>query len=295
MDLSIVIVNYNTCQLLRACLASLPAAAAGLEYEVWVVDNASQDHSADMVAAEFPAVHLIASKENLGFAKANNLALKRASGRYCLLLNPDTEPKPGALRRMVDYLDAHPDVGAIGPKLLNSDGSLQRNGRPFPSPLRELLGFDVIRKLFSRLLGLKFEFGRDDFDVQWNVDHVSGACIMVPRRVIEEVGMLDEAFFMFYEEVEWCWRIKRAGYRVVYLPQAEVVHHWMGSVKSQYRQMARLLLRSSFIYYRKTAPPPVRLLAAVVNVARLVRNEFIYMGVMGKRLLRRLIGKRSGL
>jgi GT2 family glycosyltransferase len=292
MDLSIVIVNYNTGHLLRACLESLPSAVSGLEYEVWVVDNASQDNSADMVAAEFPTVQLIASEQNLGFAKANNLALKRASGRYCLLLNPDTEPKPGALRRMVDYLDTHPDVGAVGPKLLNSDGSLQRNGRPFPSPLRELLGFDIIRKFFSGLLGLKFEFGRDDFDVEWDVDHVSGACIMVPRRVIEAVGMLDEAFFMFYEEVEWCWRIKRAGYRVVYLPQAEVVHHWMGSVKTQYRQMARLLLKSSFIYYRKTAPLPVRLLAALVNVARLARNEFIHVGVGIKRRLRCWLAKR---
>ena len=253
IDLSVVIVSYNTQDMLRDCLRSLDAATAGLTVETFLVDNNSPDGSAGMVATEFPEVHLIANKENAGFTRANNQALRRCIGRNVVILNPDTEPEPASLTILSGYLDGHPDVGAVGPMLLNTDGTLQHNGRPFPTPWREFIGHSGLRRLNAAAYDRIYEYGRDDFDVACETDQVSGACLMVPHAVMDQVGMLDEDFFMFYEEVEWCWRIKKAGYRIYYLPQSRVVHHWMGSVRQQNRAMTKRLYQSSLIYYRKTS------------------------------------------
>lgn len=286
VDLSIVIVSYNTRDMLRACLRSLPAATEGMTAETWVIDNHSPDDSAAMVKAEFPDVRLIANSDNPGFARANNQALKQTRARHVVILNPDTEAEPGSLTRMVRYLDANPDVGAVGPKLLNTDGSLQHNGRPFPSAWREFLGHSGLRRLNARAYDRNYEYGREDFDQTWETDQVSGACMMVPHRVMDEVGMLDEDFFMFYEEIEWCWRIRKAGYKVVYLPEARIVHHWMGSVRQQNRAMTARLFKSSLIYYRKTAGWGTR--AAMLGVVGmgLLKNEMLHLGVAVKRRLR---------
>lgn len=292
IDLSIVIVSYNTRDMLRACLLSLPASLTssqdGLTSEVWVVDNNSPDDSAGMVAREFPAVKLIANRDNAGFTRANNQALRQCTGRNIMILNPDTEPEPGALAVLARYLDEHPDVGAVGPKLLNSDGSLQHNGRPFPTPWREFLGHSGLRRFNPAHYDRKYEYGRDDFDVEWDVDQVSGACMMVPHRIMDQVGMLEEAFYMFYEEVEWCWRIRKAGYRVMYLPQSRVVHHWMGSVRQQNRVMTRRLFQSGLIYHRKTGGLLRGAAMLFVALIGLARNEFLYMGVAVKKVLRHL-------
>jgi GT2 family glycosyltransferase len=287
MDLSIVIVSYNTRDLLRKCLASLPAAAPGIEFETFVVDNASPDDSAGMVCAEYPAVRLIANTDNAGFTRANNQALRLASGRHALALNPDTEPEPGSLAILVRFLDEHPGAGACGPKLLNSDGSLQPNGRRFPTPWREFLGVSGLRRLNPAGFDRKLEYGRDDFDSTCPVDVVSGACLMVRGETMARVGMLDERFFMFYEEYEWCWRIHRAGLEVYYVPASRVVHHWMGAVKQRSREMTAQLYRSQWLYYRKTAGPAAQLAIAGVVAIALVKNELLHLGVAAKRLLRR--------
>ena len=286
MDLSIVIVSYNTRDMLRACLAALPHATGGITAEVWVVDNHSPDDSAGMVAAEFPNVKLIANADNPGFARANNQALRQSKGRHVVILNPDTEAESQSLTRMVWYLDANPDVGAIGPKLLNTDGSLQHNGRPFPTPWREFVGHSGMGRWNPRVYDRKYEYGREDFDQTWETDQVSGACMMVPRVVMDKVGMLDEDFFMFYEEIEWCWRIRKAGYKVVYLPEARVVHHWMGSVRQQNRAMTARLFKSALTYYGKTAGTGAR--AAMLGVVGmgLAKNELLHLGVAVKRQLR---------
>ncbi len=286
MDLSVVIVSYNTREMLRACLCALPAAAEGLEFETFVVDNASPDDSAGMVAAEFPQVHLIANTDNPGFARANNQALALSKGRYVLALNPDTEAEPGSLTALVRFMEAHPEAGACGPKLLNSDGSLQHNGRRFPTPWREFLGVSGLRNLNRAAFDRVLEYGRDNFDVECEVDQVSGACLLVRRAVMEQVGMFDEDFFMFYEEIEWCWRIRRAGWKVYYVPQARVVHHWMGSVRQQSRAMTARLFRSQLIYYQKTAGLPARLAMLGVMLMGLIKNELLYLGVAIKRRLR---------
>lgn len=287
MDLSIVIVSYNTREMLRDCLFALPAATQDLKTEVFVVDNASPDSSAEMVRTDFPELRLIANASNPGFARANNQALHLSSGRYVLILNPDTVPEAGSLTLLLRFLEAHPDVGAVGPKLLNTDGSLQRNGRTFPTPFREFLGHTGLRSFLRGSRGPGWEYGRSDFDIESDTDTVTGACMMLPRSVMDRVGMLDEEFFMFYEEVEWCWRIKHAGLRVVYLPQARVVHHWMGSVRQQSRLMTIRLFQSMLVYYRKTGGPVAQLSARGVYAAGYVKNELLYLGVAVKRVMRR--------
>lgn len=287
MDLAIVIVSYNTEDLLRACLRSLPAATAGLTCKTYVVDNYSPDGSAAMVEREFPDVELTANTANVGFSRANNMALERAEARYVLLLNPDTEPEPDSLRRLVEFMDAHPKAGACGPKLLNSDGSLQRNGAKFPTLLREFLSVTGLRRLAMRRYEVALGYGREDFDRLCEVDQVSGACLLVRAEAMRQVGMLDERFFMFYEEVEWCHRIKSAGWQVWYVPEARVTHHWMGSVKQFSKQMTDQLFKSQLLYYQKTGGPLTVLGIRGVMALGMAKNALLHAGVAVKRALRR--------
>jgi N-acetylglucosaminyl-diphospho-decaprenol L-rhamnosyltransferase len=287
-DAAIVIVSYNTVDLLRACLGSIPEAVAPYSSEIYVVDNASTDGSAEMVAAEFPDVRLTASKTNLGFSGGNNLILETVEARHALLLNPDTEAHRGSLATLVRFLDEHPDAGAVGPKLLNSDGTLQRNGAKFPTVLRELLGVTGLRRLAMRRYELSLGYGREDFDALAEVDQVSGACLMVRREALQKVGPLDARFFMFYEEIEWCHRIKAAGWKVYYVPEAVVTHHWMGSVKQESRRMTAELFRSQLLYYQKTSGPLSVLAIRLIMGAGLAKNALIHAGVGVKRRLRQM-------
>lgn len=289
MDLSIVIVSYNTRDMLRDCLRSLPEATRGLAVETWVVDNHSPDKSADMVAEEFPDVHLIANQENAGFTRANNQALRQCSGKHVVILNPDTEAEPDSLTTLFRYLEAHMDVGAVGPKLLNTDFSLQPNGSRFPHPLRDFLIVSELRNV-SRAAFERYSRMRDNFDVECEVEVVSGACMMVRGSVMQQVGMLDEDFFMFFEEVEWCWRIQKAGWKVTYVPQARVVHHWMGSVRQDSHAMTARLFQSSALYYKKTGSWLLQFANRGVMAFGNVKNNFIHAGVWVKRWLR---GARS--
>lgn len=247
---SIIIVNWNTRELLRRCLDSIYATIPPLPFEAIVVDNASEDGSADMVADCFPQATLIRSESNLGFAAGNNLGLRRASGRYVMLLNPDTELLPGAVREMIGFADAHPGVAVVGPKLLNPDGSLQKNGRTFTSLWREALGLTKLYHVWARL-DRKADWGRLDFDVPARVDEVSGACMLVRKSVVDEIGLLDERFFMYYEEVDWCRRMSEAGWEVHYLPSARVIHHWSQGAKKSGLTGSRIAFRSQYLYFRK--------------------------------------------
>ncbi len=232
VDLSVVIVSWNVEGLLRACLRSVADELAGassdqaLSAEVFVVDNASSDRTVDMVASEFPHVKLIANQANVGFTRGNNQALQQARGRYVCLLNPDCEILPGALRRMIDYADAHPEVGAIGPQLLFADGSIQSSRRRFPTLRTGFLESTILQRWFphSRAIQEYYCSDRVDDTIQ-EVDWLVGACLMLRREALDQVGLLDEGFFMYSEELDWCYRAKTAGWRVFYLPLARVVHH----------------------------------------------------------------------
>ena len=227
-DLSVVIVNWNVRDLLRRCLHSILAnlqTCALANLCIIVVDNASTDDSVEMVQAEFPTVHVIANAENRGFPAANNQGLAVAQGRYILLLNPDTEVVGDALATMVAFADAHPDVGMVGPQLLNTDGSVQSSRRRFPTLATGFLESTWLERYTPRRLLERYEFLDQPDDVVQDVDWLYGAAFMARREAIEQVGPMDEGFFMYSEELDWCRRFREAGWRVVYLPTAQIVHH----------------------------------------------------------------------
>ncbi len=259
-DLSIVIVNWNVCELLKCCLHSIMSSfqlpASKFQVEVIVVDNASSDGSAAMIEEEFPQVRVIANSENLGFTVGNNQGIAASRWRYILLLNPDTEIVGHALAMMVEYMDGHPQVGALGPQLLNPDGSIQSSRRRFPTMATAFLESTILQQWspHNRVTRHYYMADRPDHEIQ-EVDWVTGACLLARREAIEEVGLLDESFFMYSEELDWCRRIKAQEWKVVYLPAARVMHHGAQSseqVKSfQHIQFQRSKIR----YFRKHHGP----------------------------------------
>ncbi|MGB9881010.1 MAG: glycosyltransferase family 2 protein, partial [Anaerolineae bacterium] len=220
--------------------------------EVIVVDNASTDGSPAMVRQRFPAVNLIVSDTNLGFTKANNLGIANSNGRYILLLNPDTEILGNALGAMVSYMDKHPDVGALGPKLLFPDGRVQPSRRRFPTLATAFLESTILQPWFPQNRVLRRYYVQDHSDdEEQDVDWVIGACLLIRRQAWEQVGPLDEGFFMYSEELDWCRRLKTAGWRVVYIPWAQVIHH-EGQSSSQVIPARHIYFQSSKVrYFRK--------------------------------------------
>jgi len=252
-DISIVIVNRNTCGLLRACLHSIDILPDPVTYEIIVVDNASTDGSVQMVESVFPYVRIIRNETNTGFAFPNNQGLKLARGRHILLLNSDTEVMTGALERLVRYLDQHNSVGACGPRLLNPDGTLQRSCFSFPSPWRHLSDMLDLARIFPR--NRLFANQRDWFDHTRTlpVDWVMGAALVVRRDVLNEVGVLDERFTLYCNELDWCRRIHKAGWDVHFVHEAEVVHHCGATRRDEDRgfRLQSEFLRNHFDYIRK--------------------------------------------
>ena len=227
--LSICIVSWNVRDLLRRSLASIyasPLASDPGAVEVIVVDNASSDGSIGMVRDEFPQVVLVENEENLGFTRGNNQALALARGRHVLFLNPDTEVTGDALGVMVGYLDAHLEVGAVGPQLRYPDGSVQPSRRRFPTVATLFLESTLLQRWFPRnaVLDRFYVADRPD-DMEQEVDWLVGAALMARREALEEVGGFDEQFFMYSEELDWCRRARAAGWKIVYLPEAVIVHH----------------------------------------------------------------------
>jgi GT2 family glycosyltransferase len=258
VDLTVIIVSWNVRGLLRRCLCSLIPALAPLKRgsEIIVVDNASTDGSPEVVASEFPGVQLILNAENRGFTAANNQGLAVSQGRTLLLLNPDTEVLGEALATMVEYMEAHPQVGALGPQLRCPDGSLQSSRRRFPTLATALVESTVIQERWhdNRILRRYYMADTPDDAVQ-PVDWVVGACVMVRRETFEEVGGLDEGYFMYSEEMDWCHRIKDAGWEVIYLPTATVIHH-EGKSSEQVVPARHIYFQSSKVrYFRKVHGP----------------------------------------
>jgi len=225
VDLSIVIVNWNTADLLRGCLASLPAACGELSREVLVVDNASRDGSADLVRRGFPAARLIEAGANLGFSRGNNLALPHCRGAFVLLLNPDTVCPPGSLAKLVAFARGRRRLGAVGPLLTDADGRPTITWGWFPAPRHHWLGFlDPGRRLGGAWWGERVVHVPRRDEPSREVDYVAGACLLMPQEALAEVGPLDERFFLYFEETDWCRRARDLGLSVWYCAGCEVVH-----------------------------------------------------------------------
>ena len=226
MDLSVVVLSYNTRDLLEQALRSVMDASAGLAVEIIVADNASSDGSAEMVATKFCQVRLIRSSQNLGFAAGNNLALRQVEGRYVMLLNPDTIVRRDTLRCLVAFLDAHPEAGAAGCKVLNPDGTLQLEcRRGFPTPMAAFCKMSGISRLFPRNPRLAaYNLTYLDPEQVNEVDALSGSCMVVRKTTMDQVGFLDEDYFMYGEDLDWCYRIRQAGWKIFYTPDTEIIH-----------------------------------------------------------------------
>lgn len=253
LELSITICSWNTLEDTRACLQSLQAIQDEAAFEVIVVDNNSEDGSPDMVAKEFPWVRLEAQSRNLGFTGGQNHALERIKSPNALLLNSDTIVHAGALRTMLDYLNTHPEVGMLGPKLLNPDGSLQFSVRRFPNPLAALFRNTPVGKWFPNN-----KFTRDYLMQDWShdtpredVDWVSGAALLTSQRLIEKIGFLDHSYVMYLEDVDYAWRAHEAGFRVAYVPTAVITHAIGRSSDKAPNRMIGRFHKSMLMFYQK--------------------------------------------
>lgn len=253
MDISVCIVSHNTRDLLRDCLNSLEQ-HTGRTYEVIVVDNGSKDGSQAMLAEEFPKARLVQNDRNEGFTRPMNQAMRLGAGRYLLLLNPDTVILPAAVDRLADFLDAHPEAGICGPKVLNSDRTLQKPcRRGEPTPWAVISYFTGLSRLFpqSRFFG-QYLLNYLDEDQTSPVAGVSGSCMLVRRELAEKLNYLDEIFFAYQEDADFCRRVRDLGMQVIYYPEAQIIHYGGqgGSRIQPYRSIFEWH-RSYYRYYRK--------------------------------------------
>lgn len=254
---SIVIVNWKTPELLAECIRATEKESNAGQFEVHVVDNASCDQSLTMLAKDFPYVKVLANGVNLGFSKACNQVIPKTKGQFVLLLNPDAFVQDNAITKLCQFMEANPTCGAVGPRVLNENGTLQLAcRRSFPSVSAALFRLTYLSKIFPRhKVFSKYNMTYADPDACLEVDALSGACMLVRRQAIDQVGLLDEDIFMFGEDIDWCWRIKQANWLVYYLPQA-IVYHTHGA-SSRLRPVGATidLHKGMAIFYRKHLAP----------------------------------------
>jgi len=297
VELSVIIVNYNVKEFLenaliaiRKAISSLTASKPGIEGEIFVVDNASDDGSVELVQSKFPDVHLIVNKENLGFAKANNLALKRSRGKYILLINPDTVVQEDTFRAMIDFFERNPDVGMAGCKILNPDGTLQLNSRrSFPTPW----------VAFSKMMGLSALFPHTKLFGQYNltylspdesyeVDALSGSFMMFRREVYEQIGGLDEDFFMYGEDLDWCYRVQQAGWKNYYVPATQIIHYKGESTKRSNLDEIRTFYQAMHLFVRKHFNKSF-LVELLLRIGIVLRTGVAFVGKVVRVLLVALV------
>jgi GT2 family glycosyltransferase len=249
--------------LLADCLRSIEGARGQTELEVIVVDSGSSDGSTTLVREEFPWVKLLDCRRNVGFPKGNNLGMMASSGRYVLFLNPDTVVLGEAMQVMVRYLEENPAVGAVGGQLLNADGSVQSSRRRFPTLATALFESTWLQPLAPKNVLDRYTMADRADEVITEVDWLVGACLMVRRQAIEQVGLMDEGYFMYSEELDWCRRLKQAGWRIVYLPASQIIHYLGKSseqaVTSRHINFQRAKLRYFYKFHGQAAGRLLRL------------------------------------
>ena len=253
MKLSIIIVSYNVCSYLRQCLQSIIKSNSFGKYEIIIVDNYSHDYSCKMVEKEYPEIKLIKNKENLGFSKAVNIGIKKSKGKFICILNPDTLISDNTFNEMLDYFIINQNVGCIGPKILNPDGSLQLScKRSFPNPLSAFYKLIGLSKIFPK----NKYFGRynltflDENKIH-NVDSISGSFMLFPRLIVDKIGTFDESFFMYGEDLDFCHRIKQFGYDIIYNPHASIIHYKGESSKTAPYDMIQIFYSALHQFYKK--------------------------------------------
>ncbi len=291
MDLSIIIVNWNSGDLLEKCLDSIYRNRDSLDLEIFVVDNASSDQSLSCLKS-FREVKLIRNKTNKGFSYANNIALERAKGRFVLLLNPDTQILKNSLKKMVDYLKKHLNVGVLGCRLLNSNRSIQPSCHAFLSLPHVFFEVSQINRLFPKnnffikifrpltCFKLFVNYANPDYPVE--VDSVMGSCFLIRKEALSKTGLLDENFFLYHEEMELSYRMWQSGYKVLFFPDAEVIHHREQSVRKVQGRVFFERCRSILLFFHKHKPKElylvrvIMLLSLVLNLLLPFKKEFYY-------------------
>ena len=296
--ISVVIVSYNTRDILPNCLQALFEHSKGIDMEVFVVDNNSQDGSADMVKNEYPTVLLMANNQNLGFAAANNQAFPLAKGNYIVLLNPDAYIRPLSIQNSIAFMDKTPDCGLCGGKIISPAGQLEPSARRFPSALSKLLALSGLRGKFPQSAILNYyEFGTFAHDRPQEVDWVPGTFTIVRKKMLDEIGAFDERFYIYYEETDLCMRAKMAGWTIYFIPDAEVTH--IGGASSKTRkdksienksaQVLIFRMRSEWLYYRKNKGVTGLLSSAGIELlwyaARFTKNLLFPFGGAGNKRL----------
>jgi GT2 family glycosyltransferase len=273
-DISFIIVNWNTRDLLIACLASVYRTVRGPAFEIWLVDNGSSDGSVAAAKERFPGIHVIENSVNLGFAAAVNLAIARMGGRYAVLLNTDATLTDGAVNGLYDFMQANPIVGIACGQLLNRDGSRQNSIANFPSMPSLASNETLLRLLFPR----RFPSKRREYTGPIEVDSCIGACMMVRKEAIDQVGPLDERYFFFLEETDWAYRMKRAGWKTCFVPSARIYHAQGKSVAN--RADARILFyRSRYAFFKKWRPGSYPLICVIIFSRLLINTAISLLGV----------------
>ena len=276
VDLSIIIVNWNTCELLRQCLTAVYDHIKALDFEVWVVDNASTDGSQVMVRQQFPLLNVIENSDNLGFACANNQALRQVTTEYALLLNSDALVTTGSVEALMACATRHPDAGVCGAMLLNPDGSFQASYGSFPTLWSEFLHLFSIRTFFGdhNYPSVPLEKSIVDREVDW----VGGACFLVRRKAWEAIGLLDESYEMYGEELDWCLRMWQSGWKVRYCPDAQVIHLGGQSTRSIPLWKMQQIYKSKLRYFEKhSGLSSRRILTSMIRLSCILKAGYSFL------------------
>jgi GT2 family glycosyltransferase len=288
MDVSIIIVNYNTCQLTLNCIESVYQSETEYNFEIILIDNNSVDQSVtefEKAAEKLDNFHFIGNKENLGFAKANNQGIMQSNGRYILLLNSDTIVEKDTIDTMAKFMDSQPGIGASGCKVLLANGELDKAcRRGFPTPSASFYYVFGLSKMFPKVPKFnQYQLGYLDINKDYPVDCLVGAFMMVRREAIEQVGLLDEEFFMYGEDIDWCYRIKRAGWGIYYYPYTTITHLKGASSKRKPKKIIYEFHRAMFLFHNKHYREKYSFLT----------NQIVYAGI-GLKLIISLMLNRFG-
>jgi GT2 family glycosyltransferase len=274
MDISVVIVNWNTRDLLLECIRSIYETVQGIHFEIWVVDNGSTDGSQEAVKTAFPLVQLIENTQNRGFAAANNQALKQITGRYALLLNSDAALTDGAAQKLLSFMESTPTAGMACGQLLNPDGSRQNSIANFPTLLTLISNETILRIFFPE----KFPSKRRNYLHPIPVESGIGACLMIRKAAMDTVGIFDETYFFFFEETDWAYRMWLANWQIYFVPSARIIH---AQGKSAGNSVASRILfyRSRYIYLKKWRPKNYSLMVVIIFIRLLINAILSLLGV----------------